>query len=405
MSGYRKSVLFLLRRCVAVSQDTLPPGIKTRGGVLSGCAEFIQRRTWASTTRTACALQSAVRTSRYSFCTKAGEPCEEYPPLPAYQSDSEPQKNEVYIVQVKGLPWSCTAQDILQFFSDCRIRDGVKGIHLTADKQGRSMGLAYIEVEHEEDVSKALEKHRQYLGPRYVEVSEVTNRDAEVILKEALQAPGNGGVVRLRGLPFTCTKADIEQFFSGLEIVDNGITFIEGRQGRNTGQAFVQFSSKEAAVEALRRDREVIGHRYIEVFPSTLSEVLSRRTTSAPPQRSLQSADRKTDSASSSTATQPKTDAGGPSVFPQSSSLPLHYIRMRGLPFQVSGEDIVKFFSPLVVSKILIECGPDGRPSGEADVHFRSHRDATDAMSRDRLLVGGRYIELFLNSVPESYER
>lgn len=404
MSGYRKSVLLLLRRCVAVRQATLPAGIKTRGGVLSGCAEFIQRRTWASTTRTACPLQSAVRTSQYSFCTKAGEPCEEeYPPLPAYQSDSEPEKSEVFIVQVKGLPWACSAQDILRFFSDCSIRDGVKGIHLTADRQGRPLGVAYIEMEHEADVTKALEKHRQYLGPRYVEVAEVTNRDAEVLLKEAHKAPGNESVVRLRGLPFSCTMADIKQFFSGLEIVDNGITFIEGRQGRNTGQAFVQFSSEEAANEALQRDREVIGHRYIEVFPSTLSEVFSR-TPSAPPQRSPQSAHKKTDSASS-TRTKPKTDAGGPSVFPQSSSLPLHYIRMRGLPFQVSGEDIVKFFSPLVVSKILIECGPDGRPSGEADVHFRSHRDATDAMSRDRLLIGGRYIELFLNSVPEPDER
>lgn len=49
---------------------------------------------------------------------QAGAPCEnEYPPLPAYQSDSEPEKKEVYIVQVKGLPWSCSAQDLLQFFA------------------------------------------------------------------------------------------------------------------------------------------------------------------------------------------------------------------------------------------------------------------------------------------------
>lgn len=54
---------------------------------------------------------------------------------------------------------------------ECRIRDGVKGIHLTADRAGRSSGQAFIEMEHEEDVGKALEKHRQYLGPRYVEGS------------------------------------------------------------------------------------------------------------------------------------------------------------------------------------------------------------------------------------------
>lgn len=52
---------------------------------------------------------------------------------------------------------------------ECRICDGVKGIHLTVDRMGRPTGRAFIEMEHEEDVNKALEKHRQYLGPRYVE--------------------------------------------------------------------------------------------------------------------------------------------------------------------------------------------------------------------------------------------
>lgn len=393
MSTCRKSLLFLLQRCVAVRQITLSPGIKTRGGLLSGSSGFIQQRTWASTTRAACLLQPAVKTRRYSFCTKAGEPCEdEYPPLPAYQSDSEPEKKEVYIIQVKGFPWSCSAQDLLQFFSDCRIRDGVKGIHLTVNRQGRPSGQAFIEMEHEEDVSKALEKHRQYLGPRYVEVYEVTNKDAEVILQNAIQTPAKDGVVRLRGLPFTSTEADIVQFFSGLEIVENGITFIEGRGSRKSGEAFVRFSSQEAADEALQRDREVMGNRYIEVFPSRIDELRSRRTTtSAPPQSSPQAVYRKPSSQSSS-RTMP----------PQSSSVPLHYVHMRGLPFQISGEDIVKFFSPLVVSKILIECGPDGRPSGEADVYFNSHQDATDAMSKDRMHIGERYIELFLNSAPES---
>lgn len=219
MSSNSKRLLFLLQRCVAVRQVSLSTGIKTRSGVLSGGCGVIQQRTWTSTTRSVCLqrlrqLQSAVNSSQSSFCTKSGESCEdEYPPLPAYQSDSEPEKKEVYIVQVKGLPWSCSAQDLLQFFSECRIRDGVKGIHLTVNRFGKPTGRAFIEMEHEEDVSKALEKHRQYLGPRYVEVYEVTNSDAEAILKKTIQTPADDGVVRLRGLPFTCTEADIVQFF------------------------------------------------------------------------------------------------------------------------------------------------------------------------------------------------
>lgn len=51
-----------------------------------------------------------------SAVVQTGEPYDDgYPPLPEYQS--EPVKKEVYIVQVKGLPWSCTAEDLLKFFS------------------------------------------------------------------------------------------------------------------------------------------------------------------------------------------------------------------------------------------------------------------------------------------------
>ncbi|XP_033474916.1 G-rich sequence factor 1 isoform X2 [Epinephelus lanceolatus] len=395
MSRNSKSLLFLLQRCVAVRRVTLPTGIQTRcsSSLSLGRCGFIQQRTWTSTPRAVCQLQSAVRISQYRFCTKAGTPCDdEYPPLPAYQSDAESEKKEVYIMQVRGLPWSCSAQDLLQFFSECRIRDGVNGIHLTVDKMGRPNGQAFIEMEHEEDVCKALEKHRQYLGPRYVEVYEVTNSDAEAMLKKVIPAGPDVGVVRLRGLPFSCNKADIAQFFSGLEIEHNGITIVLDHKGRNSGEAFVQFSSKTAADEALKRDRQLIGNRYIEVFPSRLDEIRfswRQKTRST----SLQMGGPQSASRGAVPASQTKY------------ALSSHYIHIRGLPFQVSAEDIVQFFSPLVVSKILIECSPEGKPSGEADIYFSCHEDALTAMSRDRMYLGGRYIELFLNSTPDFDER
>ncbi|XP_035799075.1 G-rich sequence factor 1 isoform X2 [Amphiprion ocellaris] len=398
MSGTGRSLLALLQRCVAVTQLTLPAAVvkTTRSG-------FTQNRTWTTAARTVYLprlgeLQPAVSCSQRRFCTKTGSSCEdEYPPLPAYQPESkQTQTKEVYIVQVKGLPWSCTTLDLLHFFGECRIREGERGIHLSVDRLGRPTGQAFIEMEHEEDVSKALEKHRQYLGPRYVEVSEVTNSDAEAILKKTVQPPSDG-VVMLRGIPFTCTENDIVHFFSGkltcLDIVQNGITIVTDSKGRKSGEAFVQFTSQEAADEALQRDRDLIGSRYIEVFPSTSEDIQStlRRRTSPPQTQTIsQSANRRVTS-----------QANSRSVSPQSSTVPLHYIHMRGLPFQVSGEDIAKFFYPLVVSKILIECGPNGRPSGEADVYFSCHRDALAAMSRDRMNIGHRYIELFLNSVPD----
>ncbi|XP_077376791.1 G-rich sequence factor 1 [Festucalex cinctus] len=385
MSGRSRSVLTLLQRCVAVSQQTT-----------TGCAR-IPRPIWASTTRTAatlrglCPLQcvAVVTATQRRLCSKA--PCEEeYPPLPAYHSDTAPAKNEVYIVQVKGLPWSCTAQDIVHFFSECQIRDGVSGVHLTVDHQGRPSGRAFVELEHEEDVSKALEKHRQYLGPRYLEVYEITNSDAEEILKKAVSLPGDTRVVRLRGLPYNCTEDDIVRFFSGLEIMEKGITMVVNSRGRRSGEAFVWFSSQEAADEALHRDRQLIGNRYIEVFPSNTQEIHSNWRNSS--------------SLNANEMTRMRVSpllAPNKPVPPKHPNLS-HHVHLRGLPFHVSGEDIVKFFAPMVVSRICLDLGPNGRLNGEADVYFASHQDALAAVSKDRHYIGERYIEVFLNSVPDN---
>lgn len=41
----------------------------------------------------------------------------EYPPLPDYSPESERASRDVYLVHAKGLPWACTAEAVLQFFS------------------------------------------------------------------------------------------------------------------------------------------------------------------------------------------------------------------------------------------------------------------------------------------------
>ncbi|XP_061881050.1 G-rich sequence factor 1 [Entelurus aequoreus] len=510
MSRSCRSVLALLHRCVAASHLTTS----------ARCA-FVPSSTLTSKTGTDSlrGLQVAVRRS---LCSKAPYEDDTYPPLPAFQVAEQPEKKDVYIVQVQGLPWACTSQDVVRFFSECQVRKGVSGVHMTMDGQGRPSGRAFVELEHEEDVRKALEKHRQYLGPRYVEVYEVTDSDAEEILKKTTQSPADSRVVKLRGLPFSCTENDIVLFFSGLDIIKKGITIITNRKGRNTGEAFVWFATQEAADEALQKDRQLIEERYIEVFPSTSQELQSRLSSSLSPSsevtrkrvsplhtaarpvyevtdsdaeeilkkttqspadsrvvrlrglpfsctendivlffsgldiikkgitiitnrkgrntgeafvwfatqeaadealqkdrqlieeryievfpstsQELQSRWRGSSSLSSEVTKKrvsPLHTAARPVAAPRpskTSSLSSHYVHLRGLSFHASGEDIVKFFSPLSVSMIRLELGPDGRPSGEADVYFDCHEDAVAAMSHDRMNIGGRYIELFLNS-------
>ncbi|XP_076856961.1 G-rich sequence factor 1 [Brachyhypopomus gauderio] len=340
------------------------------------CGLLKERPTWSANNVRSLKVRVTWSLPLRTLTTDA--PCkdDEYPPLPEYTPSQELNAKEVFIIHVKGLPWSCSPDDLMTFFSECQIRGGVKGIHLMTTRYGKPNGQAFIELEHEEDVSKALERHRQYLGPRYVEVYEVTNKDAEAMLKGAEENKGNDGVVLLRGLPFHCTEKEVIQFFSGLDIVKDGVTLVTGRRGRSSGEAYVQFATQEMADQALQRNRDFIGNRYIEVFPSKKSEILAS------------SGSARVDS--SVTSSRPNRT--------NSFSVTSHCVHMRGLPFQATAADIVNFFSPIRPVKVLMEFGPDGRTSGEAQAHFASHHDAVAAMDKDKEYIQDRYIELFLNS-------
>ncbi|KRY01086.1 Heterogeneous nuclear ribonucleoprotein F [Trichinella pseudospiralis] len=100
-----------------------------------------------------------------------------------------------HVVRVRGLPWS----DII-------------GIHFTYSKEGRPSGEAYLEFGSADDVDKALRHHREHMGQRYIEVFMSKRSEMEYVLQRSGKPFGLGtmeNVVRLRGLPYNCSKDDI----------------------------------------------------------------------------------------------------------------------------------------------------------------------------------------------------
>ncbi|TRY90556.1 hypothetical protein DNTS_002672 [Danionella cerebrum] len=307
---------------------------------------------------------------------------------------SDTEEEGGYVVRVRGLPWTCTPPKIVTFFSDCEIVGKADGVCLTI-KDGKPNGEAFVELKTEEDFVKALAKDRQYMGRRYIE---------------------------------------------GLKIVPNGISLAMDYQGRSTGEAFVQFASKEMADKALKKHKERIGHRYIEIFKSSVKEMRAlcngpRRMSGQRPgpydrpmtgRPSLLGPGRGGGGSmgqmrggggyssgyggfddcddypgygfGNGMYEERSRDRGRSSYSSDSGFHNGHFVHMRGLPFRASEADVAHFFSPLHPVKVNIDIGSDGKPTGEADVEFRSHSDAVSAMSKDKNNMQHRYIELFLNS-------
>ena len=158
-----------------------------------------------------------------------------------------------------------------------RSRTGSQVFTFIYTREGRQSGEAFVEFESEDDAKLALKKDRESMGHRYTEVFKPRRTEMDWVWKHSGPSSADtasDGFVRLRGLPFGCTKEGIIQFFSGLEIMPSGITLPVDPGGKTTGEAFVQFASQELAEKALGKQKERIGHRH-EVFKSSQEEVRS----------------------------------------------------------------------------------------------------------------------------------
>lgn len=74
-------------------------------------------------------------------------------------------------------------------------------------------------------------------------------------------------VVKLRGLPWDSTAADILDFLKDCSVVngEKGVHMaISHRDGRPNGEAYVELETPEDVDRAFSYNKNVLGHRYIE---------------------------------------------------------------------------------------------------------------------------------------------
>ncbi|KAJ7526814.1 hypothetical protein O6H91_16G024000 [Diphasiastrum complanatum] len=319
---------------------------------------------------------------------------------------------------------------------------GPDGVVICVNFQGRSTGQAYAQFATAEQANKALERNRQHIGSRYIEVFKGHPADMQGALRMvgrgsgALSGSGGlinmaipgmtgnpdmryTGVVRMRGMPYSCTSADIMAFFKGMQLAPDGVFLCTHADGRPTGEAFVEFVNEETAVRAMQLHREPMGTRYVELFRSTKGEMMTAvqqrvygmfssiggfsqfgalAQTSAFQLPGMMGPFGVQGLPGFNLAAFQAAGIGGKSGLQGLGDGSENVIiKMRGLPYNAGQRDILEFFEgyEIVLNGVHIVMGATDRPTGEAFVEFISSDEAQRAMERHRQNIGSRYIELF----------
>ncbi|XP_025115002.1 epithelial splicing regulatory protein 1-like isoform X3 [Pomacea canaliculata] len=292
------------------------------------------------------------------------------------------------VVRARGLPWQSSDQDIARFFRGLNIAKG--GVALCLSPQGRRNGEALIRFESDEHRDLALRRHKHHIGQRYIEVYKASGKDFINVAggsnTEAQAFLSRGGqtlmIVRMRGLPFTATTAQVLEFFSrepnSCQVLDGeeGILFVHYPDGRSTGDAFVLFSSEEESSKALKKHRESMGQRYIELFKSTTAEVQQVLNRNMDPRNPEQPENQL-----------PPLIAQLPTAIPLvpqnliTTGTRRDCIRLRNLPAGAQVPDILTFlgeFSQYIVYQgVHMVLTAQGEPSGESFIQLDSEEAAT----------------------------
>lgn len=310
-------------------------------------------------------------------------------------------------LRMRGLPYQATVEDIISFFAGCGV---ARVLPIVAPPTSRPTGEAFVEFATAEQCDVALTSHQHgHIGSRYIELfpaalaemraSVGARQITEVGPDGAASLPAGGSprqqaagpVLMMRGLPFNATTDDISTFFSGFTVAK--VVAVVPEDGRpNKGEAYVEFPSAEDCSRALGEcQHKFVGSRYIELFPASLEDMRWAAARAAEAERWYASSGRYADSAGRHGSWRGSGDVGGPAL------------RMRGLPFDATAEDIAYFFEGFNLKRILPGITSfNGRPTGEAYVEFATPEDAASARSvKHRGMMGQRWIELYCTTVEE----
>jgi len=308
--------------------------------------------------------------------------------LETVNEDTSAVARHLFYVRLKGLPWGTSKQQIIEFFQEiCEIPREDINILISG---GRASGEALVGLANEGDWTHALQNlNEKYIESRYIEVQRSSpvewNRIASrVDKKHNVPISQTSLIILMRGLPFTAHEDDCLEFFKPIHCLGFHLTK-EAQTGRPSGQGYAEFENKANFDAALKLHKKNMQDRYIELFESTIDELVENVTGKYPHVDNY-------DEPSPRIEFSKMHSSGYTTSVPNPTGAPPICIKMRGLPYDTTESEITKFFQRERITPSRIHRKQNG---GEAFVEFANPAFGTLAMKLNRAFMGKRYVELF----------
>ncbi|XP_028919629.1 RNA-binding protein 12B isoform X2 [Ornithorhynchus anatinus] len=338
------------------------------------------------------------------------------------------QSDDRYLF-LHGMPYSVTEGEVHAFFSGLR----VDGVILLKHHNGRNNGDGFVKFATSHDALGGLQRHRHYMGPRFVEISPASQQqwvecgggpdlemevgrirskerspprgmnDLRLKKRSRSRSPrrlrtrsrsprGHGFYVHLKNLSLSTEKKDIKAFFRNIDLTSNQIKFLYKDQKR-TRSAFVMFKTPRDYNEALCLHKAVLRQRPVHIDPISKKTML--KFIDAYEGRGLGAADRER-------PPQAVPDRSYREGYPG----PRLCIYIRNFPFDVTKIEVQKFFAGFSVEEedVYLLYDDKGVGLGEALVRFRSEGQALEAETLNRKRFLGTEVLLRLISEKQMRE-
>ena len=201
-------------------------------------------------------------------------------------------------VLLKGIPFQTTVDEIKKFFKSLLIPD--ENIRLISYKDGKGTGLAFVKLNGQEEISRAILMDKNHIGARYVDVvpsdesemhhlflqarsglspsdlyklSSSSNSRREVRDRSPIHKRLTTRYCYVMGIPPGNNYKEVRRFFTGRLIGRNCIHLIKDSRGQFRGDGYVEFSNSEECTKALRMDGQLMDGSVVQVVPCHKDEV------------------------------------------------------------------------------------------------------------------------------------